>query len=203
MNFGGTSLAAPKAASSRVARYSFTARLASLTARSLFHSAPGIERCLLASAAIKLASTANPSPPTSPAAMHVSTTRSLEGAKLCSLLRSCGRIARRSVARPDRRSRPHADHHLQLAPKLQEFSRGQIIQRALRHLDTSQTRLLIGQRLARGVDPHTQIKLRVLVNRHQKCMRIAGKCLGNQFPDLLHSRTHRSLALSRTLVGRA
>src|SRR5262249_711575 len=79
------------------------------------------------------------------------------------------------------------------APKLQEFSRGQIIQRALRHLDTSQTRLLIGQRLARGVDPHTQIKLRVLVNRHQKCMRIAGKCLGDQFPDLLRSRTHRSL----------
>src|SRR5262249_31833362 len=76
MNFGGTSLAAPKAASSRVARYSFTARLASLTARSLFHSAPGIERCLLASATIKLASTANPSPPTNPAAMHVSTTRS-------------------------------------------------------------------------------------------------------------------------------
>src|SRR5262249_12634806 len=33
-------LAAPRAASSRVARYSFTARLASLAARSLFHSAP-------------------------------------------------------------------------------------------------------------------------------------------------------------------
>src|SRR5262249_23765174 len=92
------------------------------------------------------------------------------------LFRSCGRVARRSVA--------SAHHHLQLAPKLQEFSRGQIIERALRHLDTSQTRLLIGQRLARGVDPHTQIKLRVLVNRHQKCMRIAGKCLGDQFPDL-------------------
>jgi hypothetical protein len=37
----------------------------SLAARSLFHSAPGIERCLLAS--VTMASTANPSPPTSPA----------------------------------------------------------------------------------------------------------------------------------------
>src|SRR5262249_16945143 len=73
-SFGLTSLAAPKAASSRLARYSLTARLVTLAAHSLFHSAPGIERCLLASAAIKLPSTANPSPPTSPAAMHVCTT---------------------------------------------------------------------------------------------------------------------------------
>jgi hypothetical protein len=40
------------------------AACASLAARSLFRSAPGIEHCLLASAAIRLASTANPSPPT-------------------------------------------------------------------------------------------------------------------------------------------
>src|SRR5215510_15452994 len=49
MNFGVTSLAAPKAVSSRVARYSFTARLAVLRSRSVSHSLPGIERCLLAS----------------------------------------------------------------------------------------------------------------------------------------------------------
>src|SRR5947199_4967023 len=60
MNFGLTSLAAPNAASLRVARYSLTARLAALAAHSLLHSAPGIERCLFASAAIRLASTANP-----------------------------------------------------------------------------------------------------------------------------------------------
>ena len=42
----------------------------------LSQSLPGIERCLLASATIKLASTAKPSPRTRPAAIHVSTTRS-------------------------------------------------------------------------------------------------------------------------------
>src|SRR5580704_6233833 len=67
-NFGVTSLAAPNAASSRVVRYSLTARLAVSPACVFFHSVPGIERCLLASATIKLASTANPSPLTSPAA---------------------------------------------------------------------------------------------------------------------------------------
>jgi hypothetical protein len=35
-----------------------------------FHSVPGIERCLLASATIRLASTAKPSPPTKPAASN-------------------------------------------------------------------------------------------------------------------------------------
>ena len=75
-NFGVISLAAPKAASSRVARYALTARLAVFGSPVFFHSDPGIERCLLASAAIRLASTANPSPPTSPAAIHASTTRS-------------------------------------------------------------------------------------------------------------------------------
>src|SRR5664279_2846178 len=47
MNFGVVSLAAPKAASSRVARYSFTARLAVSGSHVFCHSAPGIERCLL------------------------------------------------------------------------------------------------------------------------------------------------------------
>src|SRR6476661_6997333 len=60
-NFGVTSLAAPKAALSRVARYSFTARLAVPGSRVFCHSKLGIERCLLASATIRLASTANPS----------------------------------------------------------------------------------------------------------------------------------------------
>jgi putative tryptophan/tyrosine transport system substrate-binding protein len=67
---------APNAASSRVARYSFTARLAACAASSLLHSDPGIERCLLASATIRLESTAKPSPPTRPALMHAFTTRS-------------------------------------------------------------------------------------------------------------------------------
>jgi transposase len=75
-NFGKTSVAAPQAASSSVARYSFTARLDLAGSRSLRQSFPAIERCLLASAAIRLASTAKPSPPTRPAATHVSTTRS-------------------------------------------------------------------------------------------------------------------------------
>lgn len=66
----------PKAASSWVARYSFTAQLAVSGSRVFCHSEPRIERCLLASARIRLASTANPSPPTRLAAMHASTTRS-------------------------------------------------------------------------------------------------------------------------------
>lgn len=66
MNFGVTSLAAPNAASSRVARYSRTARPAPAPRSAARHSSPGMERCLLASAAIKLASTPNPSPPTKP-----------------------------------------------------------------------------------------------------------------------------------------
>src|SRR5258706_15629713 len=41
MNFGVTLVAAPKAASSRVAIYSFTARLAVSASRSLIHSEPG------------------------------------------------------------------------------------------------------------------------------------------------------------------
>src|SRR5262249_31388317 len=75
-NFGLTSVAAPKAASSSVARYSLTARLAAAGSRSVLHSLPGTERCLLASATIRLASTANPSAPTRSAAIQASTTRS-------------------------------------------------------------------------------------------------------------------------------
>src|SRR5829696_457134 len=56
-------------------RYPLPARLDFLGSRSLCQSGPAIERCLLASAAIRLASTAKPSP-TSPAAIHASTTRS-------------------------------------------------------------------------------------------------------------------------------
>src|SRR6185503_19320537 len=74
INFGVTLLAAPNAALSRDARYSLIARLAVSGALVFFHSLPGIDRCLLASAAIRLASTAKPSPLTSPAAMQVSTT---------------------------------------------------------------------------------------------------------------------------------
>src|SRR5262245_52967053 len=66
-NFGLTSLAAPNAASSSVARYSFVARLTACASSSLFHCEPGVDRCLLASATIRLAFTAKPSPPTRPA----------------------------------------------------------------------------------------------------------------------------------------
>ncbi len=76
MNLGVTLLAAPNAASSRVARYSLVARLAVSATHVFLHSVPGIDRCLLASATMRLASTANPSPPTKPAAMQASTTRS-------------------------------------------------------------------------------------------------------------------------------
>src|SRR5258707_15449002 len=90
-NFGVTLVAAPKAASSRVAIYSFTARLAVSGSRSLIHSEPGIDRCLLASAAIRLASTANSLPPTSPAEIHASTTRSKTGEKCrCHGTAHCG-----------------------------------------------------------------------------------------------------------------
>src|ERR1700740_2558427 len=75
-NFGGTLLAAPNAASSSVARYSLVARLTASASSSLFHRGPGVDRCLLASATIRLASTAKPSPPTKPALMHAPTKRS-------------------------------------------------------------------------------------------------------------------------------
>src|SRR5271163_2852838 len=67
INFGTTGVAAPNAASSRTARYSRTAWFAASGAR---HSLPGTLRCRLASALIMLASTAKPSPPTSPSAMQ-------------------------------------------------------------------------------------------------------------------------------------
>ena len=70
MNFGVTGEAAPNAAPSRVARYSCAARVAGSLISSGFHSRLGTDRCLLASAAIKLASTANPSALTKPSTMH-------------------------------------------------------------------------------------------------------------------------------------
>src|SRR5437870_10364387 len=67
MNFGVTSLAAPNAASSRTARYSSTARPAAAGGRP---AAPSTRFRSLASAWIRLASTANPSPPTRPSWMQ-------------------------------------------------------------------------------------------------------------------------------------
>src|SRR6516162_5812715 len=68
--------AAFAAASSSLARYSWVARLTACASSSLLHRLPGIDRCLLASATTRLASTAKPSPPTRPAPMHAPTTRS-------------------------------------------------------------------------------------------------------------------------------
>src|SRR5580704_5018751 len=70
MNFGLTSLAAPQAASSNVSRYSLTERRVAAIASQSTSSDPSTERCLFASALIRLASTAKPSPPTSPSAMQ-------------------------------------------------------------------------------------------------------------------------------------
>jgi hypothetical protein len=71
MNFGVTGEAAPNAASSRVARYSCAARVAVSLISSGFHFGLGTDPCLLASAAIKLASTANPSALTGPLRCNV------------------------------------------------------------------------------------------------------------------------------------
>src|SRR5437764_6282751 len=70
MNFGLTSLAAPQAASSSVSRYSLTERRVAAIASQSTSSDPSAERCLFASALIRLASAAKPSPPTSPSAMQ-------------------------------------------------------------------------------------------------------------------------------------
>ena len=70
MNFGVTGEAAPNAALSNVASYSRVARIAVSLISSGFQSLLGTERCLLASAAMRLASTANPSALTKPSAMH-------------------------------------------------------------------------------------------------------------------------------------
>src|SRR3974377_1484628 len=51
-NFGVTSLAAPKAASSRVARYSLTARLAVSGSAGFFPFPPGPEDCALTEALV-------------------------------------------------------------------------------------------------------------------------------------------------------
>src|ERR1700704_5458279 len=74
MNFGTVSLAAPQAASSRVSRYSRTDRRVLAMASQSTSSDPAAERCLLASAAIRLASTAKAAPSTSPSAMQRRTT---------------------------------------------------------------------------------------------------------------------------------
>src|SRR6266403_2740116 len=98
-NFGLTSLAAPNAASSSVARYSFVARLTACASSSLFHCEPGVDRCLLASATIRLASTAKPLPPTRPAPMHAPTRRSNTLRKM-SLLRNRSLRAREKPSDP-------------------------------------------------------------------------------------------------------
>src|SRR6059058_721878 len=67
MNLGVTSVAAPNTASSRTARYSSTARPAASGGRP---AAPSTRVRSLASAWIRLASTAKPSPPTSPSSMQ-------------------------------------------------------------------------------------------------------------------------------------
>src|SRR4029078_2993502 len=74
MNFGTVSLAAPQAASSRVSRYSWTDRRVLAMAFQSTSSDPAAERCLLASAASRLASTAKAVPSTSPSAMQRRTT---------------------------------------------------------------------------------------------------------------------------------
>src|SRR5437764_14963975 len=78
-NFGLNSLAAPNAASSSVARYSFVARLTACASSSLFHCEPGVDRCLLASATIRLAAPgrdlAAPSSP-APVANRITATES-------------------------------------------------------------------------------------------------------------------------------
>src|SRR3954468_17983651 len=74
MNFGTVSLAAPQAASSRVSRYSRTDRRVLAMASQSTSSDPAAERCLLASAAIRPASTAKAAPSTNPSAMQRRTT---------------------------------------------------------------------------------------------------------------------------------
>ena len=68
--FGVTAVADPNAASSKAATYSLTARLAFSGALQV---APSIPLWLLASALIRLPSTAKPSPPTNPSSMQCDT----------------------------------------------------------------------------------------------------------------------------------
>src|ERR1044071_4446605 len=74
MTFGTVSLAAPHAASSRVSRYSRTDRRVLAMACQSTSSDPAAERCLLASAAIRLESTAKAAPSINPSAMQRRTT---------------------------------------------------------------------------------------------------------------------------------
>src|SRR5262249_32070913 len=71
INLGPTSLAAPHAASSSVLRYSCTERRVAASAGQSTASEPGTERCLLASAAIRVASTAKPSPKADPSSCRM------------------------------------------------------------------------------------------------------------------------------------
>src|SRR5262249_11334569 len=82
MNLGLTSLAAPHAASSSVSRYSCTERRVAARAGQSTASEPGTERCLLASAAIRVASTAKPSPPTRPSSMLTTVSKTCRKASL-------------------------------------------------------------------------------------------------------------------------
>jgi hypothetical protein len=95
-NFGMLSLAAPNAASSSVARYSCAARHAFGPMPAAFHSLLGSERCLLASAAMRLASTAKPSPPIKPSCRQRPRRTRTGAAGCCSPGTSRGDCVRRS-----------------------------------------------------------------------------------------------------------
>jgi hypothetical protein len=101
MNFGVTALAAPNAASPRTARYSSTARLAASGGRP---AAPSTRVRSPASAVIKPASTAKPSPPTKPSSRQRCSTvsnnrrsRSLSRKRAMPVLRESRVIGHRAV----------------------------------------------------------------------------------------------------------
>ncbi len=99
---GFTSLAAPQAASSSVSRYSRTERRVLAIASQSTSSLPSAERCLLASALIRLASVAKPSPPTSPSAMQRATVASNSSRKGRCRESGHGGSSRRSSGRAHR-----------------------------------------------------------------------------------------------------
>ncbi len=74
MNFGTVSLVAPQTAPSRVSRHFRTDRCALTIASQSTSSDLAADRCFLASAAIRLASTAKAAPSTNPSAMQRRTT---------------------------------------------------------------------------------------------------------------------------------
>src|SRR6201982_104173 len=87
-NLGALSLAAPNTASSSVARYSLVARLTVSASRSLFHCGLGVDRCLLASATIRLRSSPPP-PPTNHARAHHTSEYAAEDVSLAEPLIAC------------------------------------------------------------------------------------------------------------------